>query len=259
MKSIERLESDEDRGSMAYRLFKGIAEYSMYDIEPDFSDNIALEAVWELMEREIDTSVGNRQRGFANDMMNEKYQSVIEAIVNNPTASLREIGELTGTNKDMVRRVRKKYPYLIQEAIDLAKNETSTLVSAVKEEIFIEGTYDTELFTKETMIEESVADNGTNNYVFGSDEEKSNISDDSDDLDEEECRRILRSGEFYVGNAEDNNFNVNSANASDSFGDSGLYTDVGDFIDTNNVTDNDSMRRDNATNWLATDDGDLPF
>lgn len=118
LKTIEKLETEQDKKSIAYSLFKAIAEYSMYEIDPDFSDHPTLNAFWEMFEKEIDLSVANRQRGFAKDEMNEKYKTIIQAVVDNPDMSLRDIGALTGTDKEMVRRVKKKYAKEIQERID---------------------------------------------------------------------------------------------------------------------------------------------
>ena len=101
----------------AFCLYSAIADYSMYDIEPDFSEYPFLRAVWRTIEREIDSSIDNRKRGFAKDASNEKYQAIIDAIVENPDLSLRKIGELTGTSKNMVDLVRKKYRSEIEAAI----------------------------------------------------------------------------------------------------------------------------------------------
>ena len=118
LKVIEELETEQDRNSIAYSLFKAIAEYSMYDMEPNFSEHPTLKAFWGMFEKEIDLSVTRRKSGFAQDEMNEKYQTIITAIVNNPNASLRAIADLTNTNKDMVSRVKRKHQKEIEEAIE---------------------------------------------------------------------------------------------------------------------------------------------
>ena len=109
--------SDQVGESAALAFFFAIADYSMYDADPDFTDYPLLEALWQTIETEIDLSITRRKRGFAKDMMNEKYQAIIEAIAANPSAPLRTIAELTDTNKNMVQRVRRKYPELIEAAI----------------------------------------------------------------------------------------------------------------------------------------------
>lgn len=116
LKSIEALETEQDMSSSAYMFFKAIAEYSMYDEIPNF-DNPILKALWIVIEKEIDISIGRRKRNFANDEMKKKYQSIINAIINNPSLSLREIGDMTGTSKSMVDRVKRKYAQEINEAI----------------------------------------------------------------------------------------------------------------------------------------------
>ena len=112
VKSIEGLEKV--GVETAYRFFKAIAYYSMYEEEPDFSDNPILYAVWATVEREIDLSIGRRKRNFADDAANEKYQSIIQAVAMNPGLSLRQIAELTGTDKNMVDRVKRKYKVEIE-------------------------------------------------------------------------------------------------------------------------------------------------
>lgn len=103
--------------SAAYALYSAIAEYSMYTTEPKFTEFPLLQIVWPTIEREIDLSIGNRKRGFAKDALNDNYQVILQAIIDNPNASLRAIGEKTGTNKDMVERVKKKYRAEIEAAI----------------------------------------------------------------------------------------------------------------------------------------------
>ena len=112
VKSIERLEPfGVDK---AYRFFKAIADYSMYEEEPGFSDDALLWAMWPTVEREIDLSVDRRKRGFAKDEMNENYQAIIHAAALYPKASLRQLAEITGTNKNMVDRVKRKYKVEIE-------------------------------------------------------------------------------------------------------------------------------------------------
>ena len=124
LKVLEGLETEQDKSSVSYTLFKAIAEYSMYDIEPDFSEQPTLKAIWIMFEKEIDLSVTRRKRGFAQDEMNEKYQTIITAITHNPDASLRAIADLTHTTKDMVDRVKKKYHKEIEEAIENASRSS---------------------------------------------------------------------------------------------------------------------------------------
>ena len=93
----------------AYRFFKAIAHYSMYDETPDFEDNPVLSMTWNLIEKEIDNSVDRRKRNFDKDTFNEDYQKIIDAVAKHPNCSLRDIADITGTSKDMVSRVKKKY------------------------------------------------------------------------------------------------------------------------------------------------------
>ena len=131
LKVIEALETEQDRNSAAYSLFKAIAEYSMYDTEPDFSEHPTLKAFWGMFEKEIDISVTRRKSGFAQDEMNEKYQSIITAIANHPNASLRVIADLTNTNKDMVSRVKRKHRKEIEEAIENVSYDVGVVSNTV--------------------------------------------------------------------------------------------------------------------------------
>lgn len=107
----------------AYRFFKAICYYSMYDETPDFEDNPLLSMSWEVIEKEIDHSVNRRKRNFDKDTINEDYQKIINAIVEHPNSSLREIADITGTSKDMVSRVKKKYSKEIQDRQSKANEE----------------------------------------------------------------------------------------------------------------------------------------
>lgn len=115
MRSIEALERVGIE--TAYRLFKAIADYSMYEEEPDFSDDPYLCAIWSTIEREIDLCVSRRKRGFAADEANENYQDIIKASVSNPDASVRDIAEMTGTSRSMVSRIQRKYREKINNLI----------------------------------------------------------------------------------------------------------------------------------------------
>ena len=116
IKAIESVKSSMG-DSAALALFSAIAEYSMYDIEPNFPEYPILNAVWATMEREIDLSIGNRKRWFSKDALNEKHQAIMEAVVANPEASIRKIAAMTGTDKNMVDRVKRKYTAEIEAAI----------------------------------------------------------------------------------------------------------------------------------------------
>lgn len=107
---VEAIERFEKLGQgKAYRLFKAIAHYCMFEEIPDFSDDPALWATWGLIEKEADTSIGNRKRQFASDEANEKYEAIIQARRDNPSASVRDLAEKTGSSKSTVDRVLRKY------------------------------------------------------------------------------------------------------------------------------------------------------
>lgn len=126
LKSIEKLNNEHDE----YLLFKAIAYYSMYDEEPEFEDSSILSALWALIEREIDISINRRKANFDNDELNEKRQKIIEALIQHPELSYREIGVLTGTNKDMVSRVKRANQLEIEKRIaDIARSSSDVVVN----------------------------------------------------------------------------------------------------------------------------------
>lgn len=124
VKAIEALETEQDRSSKAYLLFRAIANYSMYNETPNFQNEPMLNVAWPLIEQEIDASMNRRKRGFANDEMSEKKEKVINAIVSNPTASLRDLADITGIPKSTIDRVKRKYQKEIEEAI--VKNSSNS-------------------------------------------------------------------------------------------------------------------------------------
>ena len=115
VEAIERCEKVSEHA--AYRLFKAIAYYSMYDEVPNFEDDPLLSVSWAILEREIDISLSRRIRNFADDEANEKYQAIVKAKIANPSAHVREIAAISGTDKSMVSRVLRKYDKEINEAI----------------------------------------------------------------------------------------------------------------------------------------------
>ena len=67
LNTIERLETANDQESMSFMLFKAIAYYSLYGIEPEFDmederNNITCGALWEVIGNEIDNSIKNRNK-----------------------------------------------------------------------------------------------------------------------------------------------------------------------------------------------------
>lgn len=122
LKTIERLETPQDMNSNAYRLFRAIAEYSMYDNKPDFSDNMYLDAIWPLIEREADLSIGKRKSQFAKDEIDTDVQKVINVFVEYGEISLRKVEQFTGVNKNKVGRIKKAYMQEIENAIKSQHN-----------------------------------------------------------------------------------------------------------------------------------------
>lgn len=124
MSSIEAIEQANGVES-AYLLFKAIANYSMYDEQPDFSNAPIMYALWAIIEREIDISIGKRKRNFANDELDENIQKVKSAFINNPNASVRDVERMTGVGKSTVDRIRRKYKQEIENACASMDNSAS--------------------------------------------------------------------------------------------------------------------------------------
>jgi len=117
LKTMEALETEQDRASPLYRLFKAIAHYAMYEEEPNFADSAILTAVWSMMEETIDSSKKRRRSGFARDELEAKHREIVQAIINHPTMSCRQIGEMVGAGKSAVDRAKKKYADEISKAL----------------------------------------------------------------------------------------------------------------------------------------------
>lgn len=160
MKSIEKLNNEHDE----YLLFKAIAYYSMYDEEPDFEDSPILSALWTLIEREIDISINRRKVNFNNDELNEKRQKIIEALIEHPELSYREIGVLTGTNKDMVARVKHSNQLEIKKRLaDIARSNSGDVVNDSDVDVVNDGDIDNDTMQRDTrhtmlQLDETITD-----------------------------------------------------------------------------------------------------
>lgn len=104
------MEDFEESGDIdsAYRLFKAVADYSMYGIRPEFNTP-ALKAIWRVIAREVEASIDRRKKGFSTPEPNSNQQRIIELYKKNPHLSCREIAEVTGTGKSTVQRTIKKF------------------------------------------------------------------------------------------------------------------------------------------------------
>ena len=113
LEAIEYTETDGDRQSKSYMLFKAIANYALYGETPDFdaSDaNKSFKQFWPMLEKQIDSSVKSRKRWFKDSSgPTENAQKVIDAYKKNPDASIRDIAEITGVSKSEVNRIKRKY------------------------------------------------------------------------------------------------------------------------------------------------------
>ena len=92
----------------AFYLFMAIAEYCMYDEEPDFSDNPELAFLWPVVRREADMSIRNRRAQFKEDEMNGNRARVRKLMAENPTLSNRKIAALADVSASTVDRVARE-------------------------------------------------------------------------------------------------------------------------------------------------------
>ena len=113
LEAIEYTESEADRKSESYMLFKAIANYALYGEVPDFdtSDaNKSFKRFWSMLEKQIDNSIKSRKRWFKDGSgPTENAKKVIDAYKKNPDASIRDIAEVTGVSKSEVNRIKRKY------------------------------------------------------------------------------------------------------------------------------------------------------
>ena len=113
LEAIEYTETDADRRSESYMLFKAIANYALYGETPDFdtSDaNKSFKQFWPMLERQIDGSIKSRKRWYEKrDGPTENAKKVINAYKKNPDASIRDIAEMTGVSKSEVGRIKRRY------------------------------------------------------------------------------------------------------------------------------------------------------
>lgn len=114
LEAIEAYETEADTSSNAYKLFKAIAYYSMYGVEPEF-ENSGLDAMWKILSREIDNSVSRRKCRFGKEEVTEREQAVIDAWKVSPYASVREVSMTTGIHRSSVERIKRKYWRQLEE------------------------------------------------------------------------------------------------------------------------------------------------
>lgn len=120
MDTIVRMETESDRKSQAYMLFKAIAEYSLYGKEPVLDDNDALQmitVIWPMFEREIDNSKSRRKRNFSSDGANEIEAAVIRESIKHPKMPVRQLAVLVGTSKSNANRIQQAHADEIRKAI----------------------------------------------------------------------------------------------------------------------------------------------
>lgn len=131
MPTFELLEKSADLKSPAYRLFKAIAEYSLYDKEPLF-DGIAtgsdtLRVLWPIVKNEIDRSVERRKNGFQRKQSSPNRAKVEQALKEHPEATVRAIADYAGVSKSTANRQMNAIQQQTFKPIDIEKDDDGKL------------------------------------------------------------------------------------------------------------------------------------
>lgn len=138
LRTIVKLETENDRTSLAYMLFKSIAEYALYGeeptIDPEDRNMVVIDAIWPTLEVEIDSSKNRRKRGFAPERFDEIKKAIINETAENPRLSIREIAAIVGTSKSNVERTQKKYAAEIAALHSSSRDSSDVGVSNVCED-----------------------------------------------------------------------------------------------------------------------------
>jgi len=119
VEAIEDYETEADRNSTAYMLFKSISGYSMYDSEPDFDNNETcrpFKAFWPMIAKAIISSRKQRQRGrgfVVNNGPDATEQRIINEYLSNPGIKQLEVARRLGIDKNKVNRTIRKYEKLL--------------------------------------------------------------------------------------------------------------------------------------------------
>lgn len=120
---FSKIETESDQTSVAYTLFKAIANYSLYEEVPDFEsfdakDKTLLTSLWIMLVEEIDRSVDNRSKNFRNGKPTKKQQEAIIACAKYYDESNRGIEEITGIPKTTAATVRERFKGEIEALAD---------------------------------------------------------------------------------------------------------------------------------------------
>lgn len=120
VESIYKL-AENGKLNTAFNLFKTIADYCLYGIQPNFDDmgedGIYIEMIWPTIEAQANNSIKNRRARFDLEKPTEIQQRIIEELARNPDASNREVGYLLSVGKSTVDVTRKKYQDLIAQKV----------------------------------------------------------------------------------------------------------------------------------------------
>ena len=184
----------------AYTMYVAIAEYSMYATDPDFSDYPLLSILWPTIEREVDSSVNNRKRGFAKDEYDEKRQAIIQARINNPDASIRKIAAMTGSSKSTVERTLRECAAELSAALsnDVCSADNNTCNDSTVESAFdslIDGAINCINGSDFNSGVDSATDNGNDSDSMGRDtgqiEETMSMEEEYEALLMEEAEELV--------------------------------------------------------------------
>lgn len=134
LESMEIMENEHSAEDPAYQLFKMIANFALYEVEPEADTTPIAKAMWPLLKREIEVSVENRKRGFDTSLPTEKQLAVVSMHIAYPDMSQRDIAAELGIALNTVHNALKKYreePALFAGSIDVSAYRGVTVEAPV--------------------------------------------------------------------------------------------------------------------------------
>lgn len=139
------------RSTASYRFLRGILNYSLYDVEPDFKHEnqmmqLLMETLWIEIVREIEASLENRAKSYKVDYLTKDKRKIIETTAemivagesaSNRAVSMRVFG--SETRHDTVRRVQSKYQNQINTKVTELRSKATQESAVDKPKVFNSG------------------------------------------------------------------------------------------------------------------------
>lgn len=136
------------RNTASYRFLRGILDYSLYDVEPDFKHEnqmmqLLMETLWIEIVREIEASLENRAKSYKVDYLTKDKRKIVdttaEMIVAGESASNRAVSMRvfgSETRHDTVRRVQSKYQNQINAKVTELRSKATQETAVDKSKVF---------------------------------------------------------------------------------------------------------------------------